>query len=114
MAAQLSTAVRNAMVDAIESTIGTTPKLQIRTGAAPANPAAADTGTLLVEMDLPSDWLTAASSGVKEKNGTWSGTASGTGTAGHYRIKDITVDNTSIATGQAVSANGFSVTAPNA
>lgn len=85
---QLSVAVRNARADVWESTIGTTPKLQIRTGAAPANCAAAATGTLLCEITLPSDWMATASSGAKAKSGTWSGTAVATGTAGHYRIVD--------------------------
>jgi len=70
MTIQLSTAVRNAQADAFESTTGTAAKLQIRSGAAPANCAAADSGTLLCEMTLPSDWLSAASSGAKTKSGT--------------------------------------------
>jgi len=39
---------------------------------------------------LPSDWLTAASGGVKSKNGTWAGTGSANGLARHYRIKQST------------------------
>lgn len=86
--AQFSTTVRNARLDAIESTIGTAPTLEIRTGAAPANCAAADSGTLLVSMALPSDWMAAAASGAKALAGTWQDTAAdATGTAGHYRIK---------------------------
>ena len=55
MAVQFSTAVRNAWLDTTESTIGTSPKLQIRTGAQPANCAAAATGTLLAEITCPAD-----------------------------------------------------------
>jgi hypothetical protein len=71
MALQLSVAVRNAMLDAIETTIGTSAVLKIRTGAAPASVATADSGTVLASLTLPSDWLAAASSGSKAKSGTW-------------------------------------------
>jgi hypothetical protein len=133
-----STTLRNNQLDQIESTIGATPKLQLRSGAAPANCAAADTGTLLCEIDLPSDWMAAASAGAKGKAGTWSGsghTDAGTGTdAGHFRVKDstgttchiqgsitavggggeMTIDNINIAEGQSVTVNTFTITAGNA
>lgn len=134
MAMQFSVAVRNARLDAFESTVGATAKLRILTGSAPANCAAAETGTLLCEMTLPSDWLAAAASGVKSKAGTWSGTGAAAGTAGYFRIVnnagttchqqgtvtatggggDMTVDNTSIAIGQTVTVNSYSVTDGNA
>lgn len=87
MTVQNSDAVRNAELDARESTIGTTPTLEIRTGAPPATCATADSGSVLVTITLPSDWMAAASGGSKAKSGTWQATASATGTAGHYRIK---------------------------
>lgn len=134
MTMQYSVAVRDAQNDAFETTVSTTAKLQIRTGAQPATCATAASGTLLVEMTLPSDWLAASSSGVKSKSGTWSGTASGTGTAAHFRIVDnagttchqqgsvtatggggdMTVDNTSIASAQTVTVSSYSVTRGNA
>jgi len=134
MALQLSISARNARLDSIETVVSTTPKLQIRTLAQPANCAAVDTGVLLAEIDLPADWMNAASSGSKTKNGTWSVTAVATGTAAHFRIKDstgttthiqgsvtisagggdLTLDNTSIATGQTVSINTFTLTDANA
>lgn len=135
MAVQLSTTVRNARLDVIESTISTAAVLRIYTGAQPANCAAANSGTLLAEMTLPSDWLAAASSGSKALSGTWSdSSANGTGTAAHFRIYessvttchiqgsvtatggggDLTLDNTSIATGQAVSITSFTLTDGNA
>lgn len=134
MAIQLSVAVRNARLDAIETTISTTPKLQLRTGSAPANCAAASTGTLLVEEDLPSDWMAAAASGSKAKSGTWSAAGVAAGTAEHFRIMDsagttchmqgtvtasggggdMTLDNTSIAVGQVVTFNSFTITDANA
>jgi hypothetical protein len=133
MTIQRSVAARNAALDAFESTAGTAPLLRIFTGAQPANCAAASSGTLLVEMTLPSDWLNAASSGTKAKSaGAWSGTGVADGTAGHYRIFDSTgsvcheqgscgigtgdlqLDNTSIAIGQTVTVTGYTITAGNA
>lgn len=135
MALQFSTGVRNAMLDAIESTIGTGAILKIRSGAAPANVGTADSGTVLATLTLPSDWMAAASSGSKAKSGTWEDTsADNTGTAAHYRIYasdgttahaqgtvtatggggDMTVDNTSFASGQSFTITSFSWTAGNA
>jgi tellurite resistance-related uncharacterized protein len=85
---QTSATLRNNMIGQYETTVGTAPKLQLRTGAQPADCAAADSGTLIAEITLPSDWLTAASAGAVSKNGTWAGTAVATGTIAHYRIKD--------------------------
>lgn len=137
MSLQYGVALRNAQLDAIESTVGTAPKLQLRSGAPPANCATAASGTLLCEMTLPSDWLAAASSGSKAKSGTWSGTGdagAGSGTAAaHWRLLDsagsvchaqgtitvtggggdLTLDNTSIASGQAVSISSWSFSAAN-
>jgi hypothetical protein len=136
MTIQYSTAVRNAKLDAVETIIGSAPIMELRSGAAPANPATAASGTLLAQAALPSDWLTAAAAGAKGKNGSWSltGLAPG-GTIGHFRIYesgspsvchmqgsvtatggggDMTVDNTSIAAGQAVTVNSFTLTAGNA
>src|SRR5678815_2786518 len=91
MAVQLSTTARNNRLDTIETTIGTAPLLYLRTGAQPANCAAADSGSLLATLTLPSDWLAAASSGSKAiAGGPWAGTGSGAGTAAHFRIKDST------------------------
>lgn len=119
MTVQLSTTVRNAMADQYETTIGASPTLEMRSGAPPATCATADSGTLLVSMALPSDWMGAAASGVKSLLGTWQANASATGTLGHYRIKqgatcheqgtvaasgaDINVDNVSVASGQQVT-----------
>lgn len=133
MAFQFSVAARNAAIDAIETAIGTAPTLEIRSGSVPANCAAADSGTLLASMTLPSDWLAAASSGSKTLLGTWQdASADATGTAGHFRIKvsgtchiqgtvtatggggDMQLDNTSIASGQQVTITSFTLTAGGA
>lgn len=134
MAIQLSVAVRNARLDAVETTISTTPYLDIRTGAQPVDCSAIDSGTELEHLALPSDWMAAAASGAKAKAGTWSGTADAAGTAGHFRIKestdttchiqgsvtatggggDMELDNTSISAGQTITVSTFTLTDGNA
>jgi hypothetical protein len=135
MAIQFSVAVRNARLDAIETAVGASAVLKIRTGAAPANVATADSGTVLATLSLPSDWLAAAGSGSKAKSGTWEDTsADASGTAAHFRVYasdgttahiqgtvtatggggDMTVDNTSFAAAQAFSVTGFTLTDGNA
>jgi hypothetical protein len=131
MALQLSTTVRNARLDAIETAIGVSPILKIRTGAQPANCATADSGTIIATCNLPSDWMAAASAGSKALSGTWQDTsADNTGTAGHFRIYDnagttchvqgtvtatggsgdLQVDNTSFAAGQQFVISSFTLT----
>ncbi len=135
MALQYSTAVRNARLDVVESTIGTSAVLKIRTGSVPATCATADSGTVLATCTLPSDWMAAASGGTKSLSGTWQDTsADATGTAAHFRIYDSTgttcgiqgtvtatggggdlqVDNVSFAAGQAFTVTTFTLTAGNA
>lgn len=87
---QLSVAVRNARLDAIEAAVGASPILQLRSGAAPANCAAASTGSLLASGALPADWMAPAAAGVKAKNGTWRLTGTAAGTIGHFRLFDST------------------------
>ena len=89
MTVNKSATVRNAALDAEETAIGTAPLLRFYTGAKPANTAAAATGTLLVEMALPSDWMAAASAGAKSMLGTWQDTsANASGNGGYWRIYD--------------------------
>ena len=133
MALQYSTTVNNARLDAIETAIGTSAILKIRTGAAPANCAAADSGTVLSTVNLPSDWMAAAASGAKAKSGTWQdASADASGTAAHFRVydsggttchiqgtvgtsgTDMIVDNTNFAAGQQFTISGFTITAGNA
>ena len=135
MALQYSVAVRNAQLDALETTIGTSAVLKIRTGAPPASVATADSGTVLATLSLPSDWMAAASSGSKAKSGTWEdASADAAGTAGHWRLYasdgttahaqgtvtatggggDMLVDNVVFAAGQTFTITGFTVTAGNA
>lgn len=134
MSLQLSVAARNAGLDAYETTVGTGAKLNFYTGTPPGNCAAADTGTLLATLTLPSDWMANASAGVKALAGSWTGSGSAAGNAGYFRIKDstnttchmqgtvtatggggdMTMDNINIAVGQAITVNSFTLTAGNA
>lgn len=87
MAIQFSLAVRNARLDSVESTTGTSALMRLFTGSPPANCAAADSGTLLAELSLPTDWMAAASGGSKSLAGTWEDlSANGSGTFGHFRV----------------------------
>jgi hypothetical protein len=134
MAIQLSVAVRNARLDTIETTIGASAVMRIRTGAPPVNCAAGDTGTVLATLNLPSDWMAAASGGSKALSGTWQdASADAGGTAGHFRIYDsggsichmqgtvtatgnggdLTLDNVTISGGQTVTITGFTWTDGN-
>lgn len=134
MAVQLSAAVRTARVQVIETTIGVSAVMKILTGTMPASCAAADSGTVVATIALPSDWAS-SSAGVLTKTGTWSdASADATGTAGYYRIYatdgttchiqgtvtatggggDMTVDNTSFASGQTFTVTGYTLTDANA
>lgn len=134
MALQLSVTVRNARLDAIETAIGTSPILKIRTGSPPATTATADSGTVLASMTLPSDWMAAAASGSKALSGTWQdASADAAGTAAHFRIYDsggttchlqgtvtatggggdMTLDNAVLAVGQTVTVATFTLTDAN-
>ena len=135
MALQMSDAVANAALDALESAIGVSAVMKIFSGAAPANTGAANSGTVLATLSLPSDWMAAAASRAKAKSGTWQdSSADATGTAGHFRIYasdgttchiqgtitisggggDMTLDNTSLAVGQNFTVTGFTINFGNA
>ena len=135
MTVQLSTAVRNAILDAFETAIGTSAILKIRTGAQPANCAAADAGTVLATLNLPSDWMAGASGGTKAKSGAWEdSSADASGTAAHFRLYasdgttchqqgsitatggggDLTVSTVTFVATQPFSITGWTLTAPNA
>ncbi len=135
MALQFSTTYRNALLDQLATTLGGSEKLKIFTGSAPANCGTADSGTKLAEFDLASsgDW-NAASGGQKTLASLpLNTTGAASGTAGYFRMYDsvgtcplqgtvtatggggdMTVDNTSIASGQTVNLTGFTLTAPGA
>lgn len=135
--AAISTALRNVLADALDLFGGGV--LEIRSGAAPG-PNAADAGTLLASITLPTPAMGAASAGVISLNGTWTdASADATGTAAHFRFKqtgdtggatgatderlegtvtatggggDLTLDSVSITAGQTVTIDTFTKTMP--
>lgn len=87
---QLSVTARNSLLDAIETAIGGTAVIELRSGAMPANCAAARTGTQLAIAALPADWLAAAAAGAKAKAGTWTITGgAGRWWSHHRRIRRV-------------------------
>ena len=128
---QFADFIRAGMLDALETLIGPSPILRIRTGAAPANLAAASSGTVLATMNLPADFLANAVAGSKAILGTWQDSAAdATGTAGHFEIVNnagtvrciqgtvtgtgggghMEIQNTSIAAGQQITVTAFNLT----
>lgn len=134
MAIKLSVTVKNARLDAIETAIGTSAVMKIRSGAPPTNITDADSGTVLATLALPSDWMAAASGGSKSLSGSWSdASADANGAAAHFRIYasdgttqhlqgtvtatggggDLEVNNTSFAITQPFTVTGFTLTDGN-
>jgi hypothetical protein len=133
MAIQMSVTVRNARLDAIETAIGTSAVLKIRTLSPPSDCAQADVGTVLATLTLPSDWMAAANAGAKAKAGTWQdASADASGTAAHFRVYasdgttvhmqgtvgqgsgDLSLDNNLLVAGQTVTVTSFTLTDGNA
>lgn len=123
------------MLDAIEVAVGTSAKLQLWSGAQPANTATTASGTKLAEYTLASDWAAAASGGTKALSSLpLTTTALAAGTVGYYRFTDsagttcheqgsvtatggggdMTIDNPTLTSGQTVNVTAFSKTAPGA
>jgi hypothetical protein len=131
MAFQYSVTLRTNQVGQIQTTISTSGTLKIFSGAEPANCAAADPSGLLATITLPASFLTSAS-GATTIAGSWTVAASGTGTAASFRMYDgsatchvqgnvtatggggdLTLDNTSISSGQTVTVTTCTITAGN-
>ena len=134
MAQQFSINVRNARGNQFEGIIGTAARLSLRSGAPPANCAAADSGTEIIRYTLASDWANAFASGAASPwltNLPLTGTATGAAAPGHYRIYasdgttcgmqgtitatggggDLTVDNAAATTvGQTVNVTAWAIT----
>ena len=133
MTVQLDTTLRNGMLDQITSTIGNAGLLKFFSGAVPANVAAADPSGLLVTITLGTPFAPASSGGVLTPTTVSTTAATATGTAASWRAYtsggvckmqgtitvtggggDITLDNTSIASGQSISEVSWTITAPGA
>jgi hypothetical protein len=127
--ADVAAAILNAMAAQYSATVGATPTFRLRTGAKPALITDASTGTVLVAIVCPATPFTAGATGTIVKNGTWSGTGTATGTAGHYELLtsggvlmdrgtvtapggggDVTMANLSVATGGAVTVDTWTRT----
>lgn len=136
MAIQLSLAVRNARLDAVESAIGASAIVRVRSGTAPVDCAAGDSGTVLASFALAADWAAAATGGAKSFTGTpiQDPSADNSGAAGHFRVYasdgvtchlqgsvtvtggggDMQIDNTAISAGQPVQITSWQITEGNA
>jgi len=135
MAIQMSKAVRNARLNAIEATIGASAVLKLYTGTNPATCTGTSTGTVVATLVLSTSWMAAASSGVCTFDGTWADTAADNdGTIGCFRIYntdsttcglqgtvtgstgsgDMKVDNPIIEAGQSITVTAFTLTDANA
>lgn len=130
MALQFGSVARTNEAAAFQTTMGSTAgSLIIYSGTMPTAADTALSGNVaLVTMTLPTSAFTSAS-GVATQAGTWSGTASATGTATFFRIisaasgtpvvvqgnctTDLVLQNTSIATGQVVTVSSFTITEGN-
>jgi hypothetical protein len=130
MAIQHSTTTRNRFRDAYVTAFPAGATLVIRTGS-PAGVGNSAGGSALATITLPSTPLTSGT-GEVTLSGTWQDTsADATGTAGHYRLTngsdieegtvtatggggDLTLDNVSIAIGQAVTITSWTRTMPAA
>lgn len=139
MAIQLSTSVRSARLDAIETEIKSSAILVLFTGAIESSCGATDSGTELAALQLPGDYmgtsLSAAGTGSKTLLGTWTGTGSAAGTIGHFRMKnsakaagchiqgtvtstggsgDLKFDAIDVVSGQTINITTFTLTDGNA
>lgn len=131
MAVTLNTALKNTLLDGLDTTFNSG-SLVIRTGSPPgANNAA--TGTVLATVPLPVDAFAPASGGSKAAQGTWQDlSADASGTAGYFRLLnsggtlvlegtvtatggggDLTLDNVVLATGQQVTITAFTLSSAN-
>lgn len=134
MATRLNSTARNAAAAAAANSVDDGPaagKLRIYTGSQPASADSAATGTLLAELTLSDPAFGAPSNGVATANAITPANAGATGTAGWFRLTtsdgtarldgsvtatggggDLTLDNTSIASGQQVQVNSLTYTQP--
>ncbi|CAJ5372284.1 Uncharacterised protein [Burkholderia pseudomallei] len=126
-----STAVRNAMLDAITTQAGASALLNIYSGTRPATGGALSGNTLLAQLTCNATFAPASSGGVLTLNSIASVTAAATGTAVWARLTtsggtfiadfsvgtsgtEIIIGTTSITSGATVSVSSGTITAGNA
>lgn len=130
MTVALNTALQNRQADSWGDDLDSG-LIEIYTGAQPADPNDAPTGTLLVACSLAADAYAAAVDGVAQKNGTISGIAIADGVAGYARQVnagatrwqygsvsgtggggDVQLSNTTISIGNVVTISTSTITQP--
>ncbi|AFR18495.1 hypothetical protein ISG18_12830 [Burkholderia pseudomallei] len=126
-----STAVRNAMLDAITTQAGASALLNIYSGTRPATGGALSGNTLLAQLTCNATFAPASSGGVLTLNSIANATAAATGTAVWARLTtsggtfiadfsvgtsgtEIIIGTTSITSGATVSVSSATITAGNA
>jgi hypothetical protein len=134
MTIQFAQSTAHAMLDAIETDLGASPVLTLRSGSPPATCAGADTGTLISTIAMAANAFADAASWAKAISGALQdASADNAGTLGHWRIKtsgavtklqgtitatggggDMTVDNTNVAAGQQIDVSSLSIGFPAA
>lgn len=101
MALSISVAAAQAMGAALATDIGSASTIEIRSGAKPATPETAASGTLLATVAISGSFT--SSNGVLTSADPASVTIATTGTAGHFRVKTsggtAKIDGTVTATG---------------
>jgi hypothetical protein len=132
MTMQYAQDVAHAMLDAIETILGGSPVMYFRSGAQPANCAAADSGTLISTIAMAADAFSNAAAWEKAIGAALSDlSADNAGTLAHVRIKtsgavtklqgsitltagggDITVDNVTVNAGQEIQVTSFKIVFP--
>jgi len=114
-----SDSLRNSIISALNTARGASAKIEIRTGPPSGT---ASQGTLLVTLTGNAGGWGTPSNGVLTSSAISAGTAVAGGTAGHYELKTsgdawlesglvdgtdgVTIDNTTIASGQTVQMSG--------
>ena len=130
MALTISAADAQAMASTLATQIGSAATIEIRTGSKPATPETAASGTLLATVAITGSF-TASGGSITAANPA-AVTATGTGTAGYFRVKtsggtakidgvvttvavgtgDMQLDNTSIIAGGSVDIGVPTFTVP--
>lgn len=128
VATALDDAATAAVDDALVSALGSNSVIQIRTGS-PAGPGSAAGGTLLASVTIASWTAAVPAAGQVTGSNPAAVSATGTGTAGHFRIQtsggtaimegtvgtsgaDLILDNVSIITGGSIDLGAPVITIP--
>lgn len=131
MSLQFDTTTQGNWATTLNTNVGINAKLNIYTGAPPANCGTADAGTLIAQLSCSATAFGTVTGSTITVNAITSASASTSGTAGHFRVLDsggtvhmqgtvatsggdLTITNTSITSGETVSVSSWTLTAPGA